>query len=74
MKYTKLLEPGYIGKVRTRNRIYKTGAGMMTFHQDELSMNENSLGYYDALARGGAGVVSMCIAGGQGAAAVFERV
>ena len=59
MKYTKLLEPGYIGKVRTRNRIYKTGAGMMTFHQDELSMNENSLGYYDALARGGAGVVTV---------------
>jgi 2,4-dienoyl-CoA reductase (NADPH2) len=59
MKYTKLLEPGYIGKVTTRNRIYKTGAGMMTFHEDELSMNENSLGYYDALARGGAGVVTV---------------
>ncbi len=32
---------------------------MMTFHEDELSMNENSLGYYDALARGGAGVVTV---------------
>ena len=40
MKYTKLLEPGSIGKVRTRNRIYKSGAGMMTFDQDEISMNE----------------------------------
>ena len=59
MKYTKLLEPGYIGKVRTRTRIYKTGAGMMTFHEDEISMNEDSLGYYDALARGGAGVVTV---------------
>jgi 2,4-dienoyl-CoA reductase (NADPH2) len=59
MKYAKLLEPGYIGKVRARNRIYKTGAGMMTFHEDELSMNENSLGYYDALARGGAGIVTV---------------
>lgn len=58
-KYTRLLEPGRIGSVRTRNRIYKTGAGMMSFHEDELSMNENSLGYYDALARGGAGVVTV---------------
>ena len=59
MKYTKLLQPGQIGPVKTRNRIYKSGAGMMTFHDDEIAMNEDSLGYYDALARGGAGVVTV---------------
>ena len=32
---------------------------MMTFHEDEISMNEDSLGYYDALARGGAGIVTV---------------
>src|SRR3990172_2146399 len=31
-RYAKLLEPGQIGKVRTRNRIYKSAAGMMCFH------------------------------------------
>ena len=58
-KYAKLLEPGQIGKVKTRNRIYKSAAGMMTFHQDELEMNENTLGYYDALAKGGVGIISV---------------
>ena len=32
-RFGKLLEPGFIGKVRTRNRIYKSGAGMMCFHE-----------------------------------------
>jgi 2,4-dienoyl-CoA reductase (NADPH2) len=53
----KLLEPGYIGKVKTRNRIYKTGASMMYWHEDELHMNKTILAYYEALARGGAGLV-----------------
>jgi len=59
MRYAKLLEPSMIGCVRTRNRIYKSGANTMTFHESELSMNENSLGYYEALARGGVGIVTV---------------
>ena len=58
-KYAKLLEPGQIGKVPTRNRIYKSAAGMHTFSDTELEMNENSLGFYDALARGGVGIISV---------------
>jgi len=57
--YAKLLEPGRIGKVRTRNRIYKTAAAMNTFHDDELHMNPVTLGFYDALARGGIGLISV---------------
>ncbi len=56
-KLEKLLEPGYIGKVKTRNRIYKTGAGMMYWHEDELHMNETILAFYEAIARGGVGLL-----------------
>ncbi len=59
MKYTKLLEPGYIGKVKTRNRIYKTAAGMMDFDQEETHLNPVARGFYEALAKGGAGLVSV---------------
>jgi 2,4-dienoyl-CoA reductase-like NADH-dependent reductase (Old Yellow Enzyme family) len=31
--YSKLLEPGQIGKVTTRNRIYKSAAGMHSFEE-----------------------------------------
>lgn len=55
--FAKLLEPGYIGKVKTRNRIYKTGAGMMCFHDDELHMNPITMGFYESLARGGVGLL-----------------
>jgi 2,4-dienoyl-CoA reductase-like NADH-dependent reductase (Old Yellow Enzyme family)/thioredoxin reductase len=59
-KFAKLLEPGQIGKVKTRNRLYKSAAGMHTFLDTESdSMNENTLGFYDALARGGVGIISV---------------
>ncbi len=56
-RFEKLLEPYHIGKVKTRNRIYKTGATMMYWHEDELHMNETTKAFYEALARGGAGLV-----------------
>jgi 2,4-dienoyl-CoA reductase (NADPH2) len=56
-KFKKLLEPHHIGPVKTRNRIYKTAAGMMFFHDDELHMNPITLGFYEALARGGVGLL-----------------
>ncbi|MCL5734811.1 MAG: FAD-dependent oxidoreductase [Actinobacteria bacterium] len=58
-KFAKLLEPGQIGKVKTRNRIYKSAAGMMSFDETEMCMNENSLGFYEALSRGGVGIISV---------------
>ena len=58
--YSKLLEPGQIGKVKTRNRIYKSAAGMHSFEETEFdSMNENTLGFYEALAKGGVGIIAV---------------
>ena len=58
--FGRLLEPGQIGKVRTRNRIYKSAAGMHSFEEYEFDhMNENTLGFYEALAKGGVGIISV---------------
>ncbi|MFC1946442.1 FAD-dependent oxidoreductase [Chloroflexota bacterium] len=56
-KYETLLEPGYIGQVQTRNRIVKTGAGTFMWNEDETSMNKKVLAFYEALARGGVGLL-----------------
>ncbi len=53
----KLLEPYHIGSVKTRNRIIKTGATTLYWHQDELHMNKRTLAYYEAIARGGVGLI-----------------
>lgn len=59
-KYAKLLEPGQIGKVKTRNRIYKSAAGMHSFEEYEFdSMNDNTLGFYEALSKGGVGIIAV---------------
>jgi 2,4-dienoyl-CoA reductase (NADPH2) len=56
-RFEKLLEPGYIGSVKTRNRIVKTGASTTYFRQDETSMNSTVMAFHEALARGGVGLL-----------------
>jgi 2,4-dienoyl-CoA reductase (NADPH2) len=56
-RFEKLLEPGKIGQVKTRNRIIKTGAAMMYWHDDELHIPDTMKAYYEGLARGGAGLL-----------------
>ncbi len=56
-RFEKLLEPYHIGSVKTRNRIIKPGAAMLYWHEDELHMNERVKAFYDAIARGGVGLV-----------------
>ncbi len=56
-KYKKLFEPSYIGPVKTRNRIIKTGASMLYWHEKETRMNQDTLAFYEAVARGGAGLL-----------------
>jgi 2,4-dienoyl-CoA reductase (NADPH2) len=56
-KFARIMEPGQIGKVKTRNRIIKTGAGIMLWNEKETHMNQNMLGYYEALAKGGVGLL-----------------
>ena len=56
-KYEKLLEPGRIGTVKTRNRIVKSGAGMLMWHEDDLHMRPEVLAFYEGIARGGVGLL-----------------
>ena len=56
-RFEKLLEPGYIGSVKTRNRIIKTGAGMLMWHEDDLHMREEVKAFYEGMARGGVGLL-----------------
>lgn len=55
--FAKLLEPGKIGTVTTRNRLIKTGASMCYWHSDHVHMSEKAKAYYGALARGGVGLL-----------------
>ena len=56
-RFEKLIEPGYIGPVKTRNRMIKSGATLHFVHEDELQMNETIKAFYEALARGGVGLL-----------------
>ena len=56
-RYEKLLEPGHIGPVKTRNRIVKTGAGMFMWHEDDVHMKEEVKAFYEGMARGGVGLL-----------------
>jgi 2,4-dienoyl-CoA reductase (NADPH2) len=55
--YQKILEPGRIGSVKTRNRILKSGAGMLMWHEDDLHMKEDIKAFYEGIARGGVGLL-----------------
>jgi 2,4-dienoyl-CoA reductase (NADPH2) len=55
--YERLLQPGRIGSVETRNRIVKTGASMCYWHSEHTHMAPKAKAYYGALARGGVGLL-----------------
>jgi 2,4-dienoyl-CoA reductase (NADPH2) len=55
--YRKLLEPGYIGSVKTRNRIIKSGSGMFMWHEEDVHMRDEVKAMYEGLARGGVGLL-----------------
>ena len=54
--FKKLLEPGYIGKVRLRNRMIKTAAGT-GFIEKDGTVGETMKGFYETMARGGVGLI-----------------
>ena len=56
-RFEKLLEPAYIGSVKTRNRIIKTAAGTHYSNDNHFHMNPRTLEFYEALARGGVGLL-----------------
>jgi 2,4-dienoyl-CoA reductase (NADPH2) len=56
-QFEKLMEPGRIGPVKTRNRIVKSGAGMLMWHEDDVHMRPEVLAFYEGIARGGVGLL-----------------
>jgi 2,4-dienoyl-CoA reductase (NADPH2) len=55
--YEKLLEPGYIGSVKTRNRIIKSGSGMFMWRQEDTHARPEMMAMYEGMARGGVGLI-----------------
>jgi len=60
-QFEKLLEPGMIGPVKTRNRIIKTANGT-SFMEPDQTPGPRMIAYYERLAKGGVGflVVESC--------------
>ena len=58
-RFRKILEPFHIGKVETRNRIIQTAAGTSFWSPGDRRVTEKALAYYEAVARGGAGLIMM---------------
>jgi 2,4-dienoyl-CoA reductase (NADPH2) len=56
VNFKKLLEPGQIGNIRTKNRIFKTGAGT-TLGDRSGKVTQRHKAFYGALARGGVGLI-----------------
>jgi 2,4-dienoyl-CoA reductase (NADPH2) len=56
--YNRLLEQVAIGKIKTRNRMMKTGAGT-SFIEKNGFVGETMKGFYGALARGGIGLLTV---------------
>jgi 2,4-dienoyl-CoA reductase (NADPH2) len=56
-RFARILEPGHIGSVKTRNRIIKTAAGLGMWHEDDVDMREEVKAFYEGIARGGVGLV-----------------
>jgi 2,4-dienoyl-CoA reductase (NADPH2) len=55
-RFEKLLEPGYIGRVRTRNRMIKTANGT-SFIEPTGYVGDRALAYYETMAKGGVGLI-----------------
>jgi 2,4-dienoyl-CoA reductase (NADPH2) len=55
-KFQRLLEPGQIGNVKTKNRLFKTGAGS-TLGDGSGQVTPRHKAFYGALARGGVGLI-----------------
>jgi 2,4-dienoyl-CoA reductase (NADPH2) len=57
--FHRLLEPGQLGSLRTKNRILKTGSTLGFFPWEEGHIQQKTIDCYEALANGGAGIVTV---------------
>ncbi|MDH7499363.1 MAG: FAD-dependent oxidoreductase [candidate division NC10 bacterium] len=55
-RFEKLLEPGRIGRVVTRNRMIKSGQGT-SFIEPTGYVGESAIAYYETMAKGGVGLL-----------------
>ncbi len=55
-RFTKLLEPGQIGNIKIKNRMFKTAANS-TLGDNKSSVSERVKAFYTAIARGGIGFI-----------------
>ena len=58
-KYKRLFEPGFIGRIKTKNRFVRTGAGTDYVDKEGVLKIKQELPFYKALARGGVGLIIM---------------
>jgi 2,4-dienoyl-CoA reductase (NADPH2) len=56
LKFSKLLEPGYIGKVRIKNRMVKMGSHPGEYPYENGNIPQRIIDIYAALAKGGIGL------------------
>jgi 2,4-dienoyl-CoA reductase (NADPH2) len=61
-KYPHVFQPGMIGSVKLKNRIYKNGTHMFYHNKTDGFMNQRTIDYYEVLARGGVGLVTVSMA------------
>jgi hypothetical protein len=58
-RFRRLLEPGYIGAIRTRNRLLKTGSTLGFYPWEDGHIQQKVIDSYEVLAKGGAGIVTV---------------
>ncbi|NQT30831.1 MAG: FAD-dependent oxidoreductase [Deltaproteobacteria bacterium] len=58
-RFQKLLEPGYIGSIRTKNHILKTGSTLGFYPWEDGNIQQAVIDSYEAIAKGGAGLVTV---------------
>src|SRR5512137_2436973 len=56
-RFEKLLSPGQIGKIKTKNHIIKTANGTSYIEHETGYVGDRALAYYEALAKGGVGLL-----------------
>jgi 2,4-dienoyl-CoA reductase (NADPH2) len=57
--FHRLLEPGYLGSLRIKNRILKTGSTLGFFPWEDGHIPQKLMDSYENLAKGGAGIVTV---------------
>ncbi len=58
-RFRELLEPGFIGAVRTRNRMLKMAAHPGFFPWEDGNIQQGAIDYYESIAKGGIGLIAV---------------